>query len=198
MAKSFKFKSDEEVVGKATEIFEKLGLTLDSAVNIFLKKSILKNGLPFQLVLEEDDSAENNAVENITVTNAVTNTESEKPVEEPVEKPEEEKSSVSEEIAERVRQNEALTLQARIEEGVETNYIMASPAQPTAVHIEEEVPTVSAIVNEQGKVAAAVPAPAQKSSPEAEEKAHEEDEDETAPDTMFSSWDDEPEVGCGC
>ena len=51
MSKSFKFKSDEALVGKATDIFEKLGLTLDSAVNLFLTQAILKKGLPFPLVI---------------------------------------------------------------------------------------------------------------------------------------------------
>lgn len=51
MAKTFKFKSDEEIVNKASDIFEKLGLSLDQAVNLFLRQSILQSGLPFRLVL---------------------------------------------------------------------------------------------------------------------------------------------------
>ena len=53
MAKTFKFKSDEEIVKKASDIFEKLGLSLDQAVSIFLRQSILQNGIPFRLVLPD-------------------------------------------------------------------------------------------------------------------------------------------------
>ena len=53
MAKTFKFKSDEEIVNKASFIFEKLGLSLDSALTLFFRQTILQNGLPFKLVLPE-------------------------------------------------------------------------------------------------------------------------------------------------
>lgn len=40
---------DEEVKKQATELFGKLGLDISSAVNIFLRQSILKGGLPFEV-----------------------------------------------------------------------------------------------------------------------------------------------------
>ncbi len=40
---------DEEVKKQATELFAKLGLDISSAVNIFLRQSILQGGLPFEV-----------------------------------------------------------------------------------------------------------------------------------------------------
>jgi DNA-damage-inducible protein J len=40
---------DEEVKKQATELFGKLGLDISSAVNIFLRQSILHGGLPFEV-----------------------------------------------------------------------------------------------------------------------------------------------------
>jgi len=40
---------DEEVKKQATELFSKLGLDISSAVNIFLRQSILHGGLPFEV-----------------------------------------------------------------------------------------------------------------------------------------------------
>ena len=40
---------DEEVKKQATELFSKLGLDISSAVNIFLRQSILQGGLPFEV-----------------------------------------------------------------------------------------------------------------------------------------------------
>jgi len=40
---------DEEVKKQAIELFGKLGLDISSAVNIFLRQSILQGGLPFEV-----------------------------------------------------------------------------------------------------------------------------------------------------
>ncbi len=40
---------EEEVKKQATELFGKLGLDISSAVNIFLRQSILQGGLPFEV-----------------------------------------------------------------------------------------------------------------------------------------------------
>ena len=40
---------DEEIKKQATELFGKLGLDISSAVNIFLRQSILQGGLPFEV-----------------------------------------------------------------------------------------------------------------------------------------------------
>lgn len=214
MSKSFKFKSDEALVGKATDIFEKLGLTLDSAVNLFLTQAILKKGLPFPLVISGDDvpAEEHEHKDEAEEKNVHAEKKAKKP--EPEQEPaphaeeEEQREPTPEEIEERrkieerVRANEELVRQMRMDEGDD------EPAQKTE---ESEVPTVSSIVNEPAPHEdAPLPASEQPYAEKEEEKAaeeeknaeespkaHEEDEDETAPDAMFDSWDDDDEIGCG-
>jgi len=43
---------DGDVKSKAQDIFAALGLDMTSAVNIFLRQVIRKNGVPFELVVE--------------------------------------------------------------------------------------------------------------------------------------------------
>lgn len=45
---------DAETKERANELFNKLGLTMTTAVNIFLKTAIRENGIPFELKLEEE------------------------------------------------------------------------------------------------------------------------------------------------
>ncbi|WP_191014052.1 type II toxin-antitoxin system RelB/DinJ family antitoxin [Treponema zioleckii] len=52
--KEFTFSIDERLANKATELFEQLGMTLDSAVNIFISQAVLRRGLPFQIVMPEN------------------------------------------------------------------------------------------------------------------------------------------------
>ncbi|MFB6354983.1 MAG: type II toxin-antitoxin system RelB/DinJ family antitoxin [bacterium] len=43
---------DASVKEKASDIFEKLGLTTSGAINMFLRQVILQNGIPFDVKLE--------------------------------------------------------------------------------------------------------------------------------------------------
>ena len=45
-------RTDEMVKEQATQVFNALGLDMSSAVNIFLKKSIMEQGIPFELKLD--------------------------------------------------------------------------------------------------------------------------------------------------
>ncbi|AMD95845.1 type II toxin-antitoxin system RelB/DinJ family antitoxin [Leptotrichia sp. oral taxon 847] len=45
---------DKDTKEKANELFNRLGLTMTTAVNIFLKTAIRENGIPFELKLEEE------------------------------------------------------------------------------------------------------------------------------------------------
>ena len=49
MAKSTSIRIKEDVKQNAKELFETLGLDLSTAINIFLRQSILKGGLPFEV-----------------------------------------------------------------------------------------------------------------------------------------------------
>ena len=44
---------DSDVKNKAQDLFSALGLDMTSAINIFLRQAIRKNGIPFELVAEK-------------------------------------------------------------------------------------------------------------------------------------------------
>lgn len=44
---------DENLRSQAAEIYEELGIDLQTAVRIFLKRSVMENGLPFGMTLKE-------------------------------------------------------------------------------------------------------------------------------------------------
>lgn len=45
-------RTDREVKLKAEKIFEELGLSMTTAINIFLRQTIRENGMPFALKLD--------------------------------------------------------------------------------------------------------------------------------------------------
>jgi len=55
-------RTDKEVKEKAEAIFSELGLTMTTAVNMFLRSTIRENGISFDLKL---DSSSNNAMSAI-------------------------------------------------------------------------------------------------------------------------------------
>jgi len=44
---------DSEIKAKAQDVFSALGLDMTSAINVFLRQAIMKNGIPFELVAEQ-------------------------------------------------------------------------------------------------------------------------------------------------
>lgn len=48
------FRIDDELKTQATEIYEKLGLDLSTALRIFLKRSVAVRGIPFSMTLDND------------------------------------------------------------------------------------------------------------------------------------------------
>jgi DNA-damage-inducible protein J len=44
---------DSDVKNKAQDVFSALGLDMTSAINIFLRQAIRKNGIPFELVADK-------------------------------------------------------------------------------------------------------------------------------------------------
>lgn len=55
MVSNVNVRVDSEVKNAAEIIFKKLGMTMSSAINMFLRQTINDNGLPFQPVLKEND-----------------------------------------------------------------------------------------------------------------------------------------------
>lgn len=48
-SKSICVRTDEQVKNDAEALFESMGMTLSTAVNIFLRQAIRENGMPFEL-----------------------------------------------------------------------------------------------------------------------------------------------------
>lgn len=50
---------DEQLRNEATELYERLGIDLPTAVRMFMKRSVMVNGIPFSMTLpkKEDSSA---------------------------------------------------------------------------------------------------------------------------------------------
>ena len=45
---------DEDLKNEATDIFERLGLDLPTAIRVFLKKSVEESGIPFNLKIDKN------------------------------------------------------------------------------------------------------------------------------------------------
>ena len=49
---------NKEIKEQAEAIFEKLGLTIEQAINLFLKETILHSGLPFEVIIPTKEEQE--------------------------------------------------------------------------------------------------------------------------------------------
>ena len=59
---SVEIKMDEDLQRAATDVFERLGLDFSTAIKIFLKRSVLTNGIPFNMTLPKRDYKAERAV----------------------------------------------------------------------------------------------------------------------------------------
>lgn len=50
---------DENVKKEAETLFKKMGLSMSTAMNLFLKKCILEQGIPFELKIPNEEIEEN-------------------------------------------------------------------------------------------------------------------------------------------
>ena len=48
------FRVDDELKLEASSIYEKLGIDLSTALRMFMRRSVLVNGIPFSMVLGDD------------------------------------------------------------------------------------------------------------------------------------------------
>ena len=73
------FRVDEDLKVKATAVFEKLGIDMSTALRMFLKRTVLENGIPFPMTLQNtyDSEAILKAARGLT-TDAKQNGSSEK------------------------------------------------------------------------------------------------------------------------
>lgn len=75
---------DEQLRNEAAEIYEKLGIDLPTAIRIFLKRSVLDNGIPFAMTLPKEDQVSLQAIKALEEiqANAIINGTSEMTLEE--------------------------------------------------------------------------------------------------------------------
>ena len=52
---SINIRVDKEIKSKAQDVFTTLGIDMATAVDIFLRQTIKKNGIPFELVAEKPE-----------------------------------------------------------------------------------------------------------------------------------------------
>ncbi|MBQ7276271.1 MAG: type II toxin-antitoxin system RelB/DinJ family antitoxin [Bacilli bacterium] len=48
------FRVDDDLKMQATSVYEKLGIDLSTALRMFMKRSVLENGIPFTMVLSNE------------------------------------------------------------------------------------------------------------------------------------------------
>lgn len=57
------FRVDDDLKMQATSIYEKLGIDLSTALRMFMKRSVLENGIPFTMVLSNETYDASKAIE---------------------------------------------------------------------------------------------------------------------------------------
>ncbi|MDW7658703.1 MAG: type II toxin-antitoxin system RelB/DinJ family antitoxin [Bacillota bacterium] len=62
---NLKIRVDEDIKRKAEAIFSELGLNMSTAMNIFLRCSIIYGGIPFDLRIEKPNADTITAVEDV-------------------------------------------------------------------------------------------------------------------------------------
>ena len=58
-------RTEQEVKDEAEKIFQSFGVTITDAVNIFLRKSIMVRGIPFDLIQSNPNQETLNAIQEI-------------------------------------------------------------------------------------------------------------------------------------
>ena len=53
---------DDDLKSEASALYEQLGIDLPTAVRIFIKRSVMVQGIPFSMTLSEQDTATDRAV----------------------------------------------------------------------------------------------------------------------------------------
>ena len=57
------FRVDDDIKDQATAVYSNLGIDLSTALRMFLKRSIMANGIPFSMTLEENNTDTNSVIE---------------------------------------------------------------------------------------------------------------------------------------
>lgn len=63
MTTNLNIRTDKAVKDQAERIYKELGLTMTTAINLFLRATIRENGIPFEMKLEKPDETTIAAIE---------------------------------------------------------------------------------------------------------------------------------------
>lgn len=63
MTTNLKIRTDKHIKEEAEEVFNKLGLNMTTAINMFLKATVRMHGMPFDLKLDEPNEITKAAIE---------------------------------------------------------------------------------------------------------------------------------------
>ena len=58
------FRVDEKLKNQASEIYEKLGIDLSSAIRMFMARSVMVKGIPFAMTLPDEEPDEKRSKKN--------------------------------------------------------------------------------------------------------------------------------------
>ena len=58
------FRTNRETKERAQSLFDELGMDLSTAMNVFLKKSVRENRIPFEIAVDEPNEETYRAIEN--------------------------------------------------------------------------------------------------------------------------------------
>jgi DNA-damage-inducible protein J len=64
-------RTDDQTKSASTALFEKLGITMSEAINLFLRQSIMRGGIPFTLTVPETQKNNTETLENETLVDAI-------------------------------------------------------------------------------------------------------------------------------
>lgn len=60
---------DEELKTKASQIYSDLGIDISTAIRMFLKRTIIENGIPFQMILPKKNYNTNIGLQALSTIN---------------------------------------------------------------------------------------------------------------------------------
>lgn len=212
MVKTYEIDLDDKLVNDASEIFETLGSDIDSAIKIFLTQAILRKGFPFEVAVpqsaetetEKENLLEENAIASIPKISAEPDAYKIETLKKDIEELKSEsqdsesqdsKSQVSEhsdaenpEIAENVLET-AISVSSESNASQSPKNIPETASSTSAENIPSSSENKIAKTNEMENNVSEVPVAENQSSETKDENSDSEDEDETAPENLFSQWD---------
>lgn len=200
MVRTYEIDLDDKLVNDASEIFETLGSDIDSAIKIFLTQAILRKGFPFEVAVPQSEKAETEK-ENLLEENAIAFEKAAETAENSAHKndvsknsfvasengnfDDASKTSISDsenEISAEPDSYKIETLKKDIEE-------LKSETTVSKTDVSKSTETENNISESQDSESSVSENPENKSSESKEENLDSEDEDETAPENLFSQWD---------